>query len=401
MTLARALTVSVLAGLLAVTGSLAALAAAAGTSSRGCPGYSSGLVADLTDAQTANARVILAVGQQRAMPPRGLLIALMTAAQESGLRNLDHGDRDSLGLFQQRPSQGWGTPEQVRDPAYAAAAFYGGAGSPTRNPGLLNIPGWQTMPPSGAAQAVQRSAYPDAYARWETPARTWLAQLLPHGSADQVGGGCDGGSGASPAAQAAIAAAAKWLGTPYAWGGGDLNGPTRGIAQGAGTVGFDCSGLTRYAFAQAGIPLPRTAEQQWSAPGLRIATFAALQPGDLLFFATNPANPATIHHVAIALGHDSMIEAPRTGDVVRITQGISTNPYWAPEFAGALRVVAAASGGLTHRGGGDTSHHAPPGSTLCVKPALTWTPSAHADEGTVANCMDTQSLDHMQGRRHR
>ena len=174
-----------LAGLLAVTGSLAALAAAAGTSTRGCPAYSSGPVAELTDAQAANARAILAVGQQRAVPPRGLLIALMTAAQESGLRNLDHGDRDSLGLFQQRPTQGWGASDQVRDPAYAAAAFYGGPGSPTPNPGLLNIPGWQTMPLAAAAQAVQRSAYPDAYTRWETPARTWLTQLLPHGSVDQ------------------------------------------------------------------------------------------------------------------------------------------------------------------------------------------------------------------------
>lgn len=307
MTLARTLTVIVLAGLLAVTGALAALAAAAGTNTRGCPASSLQPVADLTDEQTANARVILAVGQQRAIPARGLLIALMTAAQESGLRNLDHGDRDSLGLFQQRPSQGWGTPEQVRDPAFAAAAFYGGPGSPTGNPGLLNLAGWQTMPLAAAAQAVQRSAYPDAYARWETPAGTWLTQLLPHGSADQVGGGCV--AGGSPAARAAITAAAKWLGTPYAWGGGDLNGPTRGIAQGAGTIGFDCSGLTHYAFAQAGILLPRTADQQWFAPGLRIATFAALQPGDLVFFATNPANPATIHHVAIALGHDSMIEA--------------------------------------------------------------------------------------------
>lgn len=339
MTPARTLTVSVLAGVLAVTGSLAGLAAA-GTSTRGCPAPSLEPVADLTDEQAANARVILAAGQQRAIPPQGLLIALMTAAQESGLRNLDHGDRDSLGLFQQRPTQGWGTPEQVRDPAYAAAAFYGGPGSPTPNPGLLNLPGWATMPLAAAAQAVQRSAYPDAYARWEPLARTWLTQLLPHGSVDQVGGGCDGGG--SPAAQAAaITAAAKWLGTPYAWGGGDLNGPTRGIAQGAGTVGFDCSGLTRYAYAQAGILLPRTADQQWSAPGLRIATFATLQPGDLIFFATNPANPATIHHVAIALGHDSMIEAPRTGDVVRITQGISTNSYWAPQFTGGLRIAAA------------------------------------------------------------
>ena len=80
------------------------------------------------------------------MSERGLLIALMTAAQESTLRNLEYGDRDSLGLFQQRPSMGWGTPAQVRDPAYAAAAFYGGPASPTSNPGLLSVPGWEAMP---------------------------------------------------------------------------------------------------------------------------------------------------------------------------------------------------------------------------------------------------------------
>ncbi len=90
-------------------------------------------MAGLTAEQAANVRVIVAVGQERGVPVRGLLVALMTAAQESGLQNLDYGDRDSLGLFQQRPSMGWGTAAQVRDPAYASAAFYGGSASPTTN----------------------------------------------------------------------------------------------------------------------------------------------------------------------------------------------------------------------------------------------------------------------------
>jgi tetratricopeptide (TPR) repeat protein len=90
--------------------------------------------------------------------------------QESELRNLSYGDRDSLGLFQQRPSAGWGTPEQVMDPVYAAQAFFGGPNSPTSGepPGLLDVDGWADMPLTQAAQAVQRSAFPDAYAQWWT-----------------------------------------------------------------------------------------------------------------------------------------------------------------------------------------------------------------------------------------
>ncbi len=297
-------------------------------------------VAALSAEQASNARVIVAVGQERRVPARGLLVALMTAAQESGLRNLDYGDRDSLGLFQQRPSMGWGTPAQVRDPAYAATAFYGGPHSPTGNRGLLSVPGWESMPLTAAAQAVQRSAFPTAYAKWEAPARVWLAEILEHPTALD----CGASSGSSPvvatgAAQVAITAAAQWLGTPYAWGGGSLTGPSEGFGIGAGTVGFDCSGLTRYAWAQAGILLPRTSREQWHAPGTRITSLAALQPGDLVFFATNTSDPATIHHVAIALGGDAMLEAPQTGDVVKVLSGISTNSFWAPRFIGGLRLT--------------------------------------------------------------
>ena len=133
----------------------------------------------MTDEMHQNAQTIVSVGRAAGVSEQGLVIALAAAAQESGLRNVDHGDRDSLGLFQQRPSIGWGTNEQVMDPHRASAAFFGGAGNP--NPGvtlgLLDIPGWESMSVTDAAQAVQISAHPDFYAKWEASARLWLSQL--------------------------------------------------------------------------------------------------------------------------------------------------------------------------------------------------------------------------------
>ena len=149
------------------------------------PGVSSapagvgGVVTRLTAEMEQNARIILGVGRSLGVSDYALVIALAAAAQESTLRNLNYGDRDSLGLFQQRPSTGWGTPAQVTDPVYASRLFFGGPTNPNRGVtrGLLDIPGWQSMTVTQAAQAVQRSAYPDAYAKWETSARAWLAQL--------------------------------------------------------------------------------------------------------------------------------------------------------------------------------------------------------------------------------
>ena len=129
--------------------------------------------------QAGNAQLIIRVGRELGVSDRGLQIALATAMQESWLRNLDWGDRDSLGLFQQRPSHGWGTPEQVRDPEHATRAFFGGPGDPNgnRTRGLLDYAGWEQLSLTDAAQAVQISAYPDRYARWEAPAAAWLAAL--------------------------------------------------------------------------------------------------------------------------------------------------------------------------------------------------------------------------------
>ena len=129
--------------------------------------------------QSENARLIIRIGRELGVSERGILIALGTAMQESWLRNLDWGDRDSLGLFQQRPSTGWGTAEQIRDRERSTRVFYGGASDPngTATRGLLDIPGWENLPYTDAAQAVQISAFPDRYAQWEQPATTWLAVL--------------------------------------------------------------------------------------------------------------------------------------------------------------------------------------------------------------------------------
>ncbi|MFI7597357.1 hypothetical protein [Actinoplanes sp. NPDC049681] len=107
--------------------------------------------------QMANAATISAVGVRRKMPEQAIVVALATALQESKLENLDNGDRDSVGLFQQRPSQGWGSVEQIQDPRYAAEKFYRA---------LKKVKGWKTMRVTEAAQKVQRSAYPNAYEKW-------------------------------------------------------------------------------------------------------------------------------------------------------------------------------------------------------------------------------------------
>jgi LysM repeat protein len=143
------------------------------------PASVGGTTTPLTSEMATNARTIIAVGKSLGVSDYGLVIALAAAMQESSLRNLNYGDRDSLGLFQQRPSSGWGTAAQVTDTVYASKLFFGGPSNPNKGKtqGLLDISGWQSMSVTRAAQAVQRSAYPDAYAKWESSARAWLAQL--------------------------------------------------------------------------------------------------------------------------------------------------------------------------------------------------------------------------------
>ncbi|MEH1166833.1 hypothetical protein V6V47_15755 [Micromonospora sp. CPCC 205539] len=121
--------------------------------------------------QIADAKAIIAATKKAGLPERAAVISIATSLQESKLENLGHlgdaNDHDSLGLFQQRPSSGWGTPEQITDPAYATTAFL---------KGLRQVDGWQDMPLTEAAQTVQVSAYPDAYAQWEQQAADLVAQ---------------------------------------------------------------------------------------------------------------------------------------------------------------------------------------------------------------------------------
>lgn len=130
--------------------------------------------------QRENAATIVQVGLALGMPERGLVIALATAMQESKLYNLGHlgerNDHDSLGLFQQRPSMGWGTEAQVTDPVYSATAFY---------LALQRVPGWESMELTVAAQSVQRSAFPNAYAKWEPDATALTQEILCNLGANQ------------------------------------------------------------------------------------------------------------------------------------------------------------------------------------------------------------------------
>ncbi len=125
----------------------------------------------LNEEQTANAKAIIAATKKAGLPERAAVISIATSLQESKLENLGHlgdqNDHDSLGLFQQRPSSGWGTPEQITNPEYATLAF---------EKGLKQVDGWQDMPLTQAAQTVQVSAYPDAYAQWEQQAADLVAQ---------------------------------------------------------------------------------------------------------------------------------------------------------------------------------------------------------------------------------
>lgn len=270
--------------------------------------------------QVANAQSIVAVGRRLNVPERGLAIAIATAMQESTLHNVPYGDRDSLGLFQQRTP--WGSRAERLDPATSAEMFFnGGRGG---QPGLLSIPNYLSMPLTLAAQEVQRSAFPDAYAKWEGLANRLLGLPMVADAkclADAVG-----------SSSGVVAAALKWLGTPYSWGGGGMEGPSFGIAHGAGTKGFDCSGLTRYAvFAATGRVLPRVASDQ--ARAMRKVPPDQIQAGDLLFFHAVGDPPGFFHHVGIADGKGGMVHAPRTGRTVEVVPNVLSSRYFATQLA--------------------------------------------------------------------
>jgi cell wall-associated NlpC family hydrolase len=292
--------------------------------------------------QLANARIIYAVGAGLGLPERAEIIAIATAMQESGLRNLPYGTSDSLGLFQQRPSEGWGTAAQIMDPVIAARSFY------LR---LASVAGWQSMPLTVAAQAVQRSSLPGAYAQWQ-PIATRLAASFDGGAgvpavpcatlaANVVPGGRDGGGSATlprryelpsstPLAVAqAIRFALDDLGTAYQFGGSctDARGPVMALH-------CDCSSLVQQAYRAAGIQLPRTTFQQVDA-GTPVYSLSQLRAGDLLFTAGSDGTPQDPGHVGMYIGDSLIVQAPMTGEDVQL----STLSSWKSAIVAIRRVV--------------------------------------------------------------
>ncbi|HEX6347739.1 MAG TPA: C40 family peptidase [Umezawaea sp.] len=252
---------------------------------------------NLKEDQRSTVAKIISIGQERKLPPLAWQVAIQAGMTESGLRPLDYGDRDSLGIFQMRPSMGWGSPAEVTDPQYAINKFYDV---------LLSVPDWESRRPGESAQAVERSAFPDRYHNWEAMAAFLIGELGQ--IADPAGCGQSNGAflATSAAAAKAIAFTKDQLGEPYLWGG---NGPDA----------WDCSGILVKAFATADIQIPRVANDQYMKGGAYLPVREA-QPGDLIFWANDPADPVTVHHVAMYLGGDEYIHAPQTGDVVKISK---------------------------------------------------------------------------------
>jgi cell wall-associated NlpC family hydrolase len=291
----------------------------------------------LDAAQLGNARIIYAVGAGLGLPEQAEIIAIATAMQESTLQNLPSGTADSLGLFQQRPSQGWGTVAQIMDPVLAAHAFYSR---------LAAVPGWQELPLTAAAQAVQRSAYPAAYARWQPAATGLAASFAGSTGADPADSCATLTAHAAPASGAAlprdyqlpastpvaVALAIRFalgqIGTTYQFG-----GTCTGARSADMSLHCDCSSLVQQAYRAGGITLPRTTYAQ-AGIGQPVSWPGALRAGDLLFTAGADGTASNPGHVGLYIGDGLVVQAPHTGALVQI------NPLamWAPQIVAIRRV---------------------------------------------------------------
>ncbi|MGI8753304.1 MAG: C40 family peptidase [Acidimicrobiales bacterium] len=293
----------------------------------------SGPVPSLSAAQAANAEVIVAVANTLGAGQRGAQLALMTAMTESSLTNDPPGvgGGGSVGLFQQIATDGWGTVAQEEDPTQAAGMFV---------QRLLTVPGWSTIPPWQAAQAVQRSGAGQATdgaanygPNWQ-PAATLLASV-DHLSTTSAtcGQGAPGSVPAGPAANhglptdysvpatatptevTAITYALAQLGKGYVWAA-------------AGPDVFDCSGLTMMAWAAAGVTIDHYTGTQLQE-GSAVPGVANISPGDLVLIPGSDGTVAAPGHVGIYLGY-GLVES-----AVDPAQGIIVQT-WANFTAGGL-----------------------------------------------------------------
>ncbi|WP_184485354.1 C40 family peptidase [Saccharopolyspora gloriosae] len=288
-----------------------------------------------TGEQMTNAQTITGIVEQRQLPQRAAVLALSTAIVESDLVNVHHGDRDSLGLFQQRPSQGWGSAEQVTNPVYATNTFLDH---------LVELDDWYEMPPGVAQQTVQASAFPDRYAPQEAPAselmnRFWRGPDNPpptNGAEPAAVCGDPGGAStpldpqklppgyrlpAEPTRRAAVQYALAQLGKPYVFG---AKGPDA----------FDCSGLMQAAWAHAGVPISAGTTSQVH-DGRAVAALGQIAPGDLVFIPGSLGSPSNPRHVGMYAGHGLIVNAydESTGVVLEQLDA------WEPQVVAIRRVA--------------------------------------------------------------
>ncbi|OXN01257.1 cobalt transporter [Bifidobacterium vansinderenii] len=209
----------------------------------------------LNPTQAANAALITRIAIDRGLPDHAATVALATAMQESKLTNIAYGDLDSVGLFQQRPSQGWGTVDQLTDETYAANAFYDA---------LVKVPDWQTIPTEDAAQEVQRSGYPDLYANWDGLARAW-AQAL---TGEVTAGATCALEPASVSDRDGLAAA---LGKTF---------PTIGVATGAASATGGSASPSASASSASSSPASSSASAADDAKTLKLTLPAGLSDAD-------------------------------------------------------------------------------------------------------------------------
>ena len=330
---AAALPFAVLLGVALAAEASGALAPAAASPLTACgsapvkPGVGADGRPALNATQIGNAQIIYTVAEDLQLPARAPVIAIATAMQESRLRNLTSGDADSLGLFQQRPSQGWGSPADILNPAYAASAFYAH---------LIQVASWQTLPLTVAAQDVQHSGDPGAYAKWESLADALVSTFsgaatacltgngghVPASGTTQLPAGFTLPTGTPVAVRVAIGYAVAQLGKPYIWGG-------------TGPAGYDCSGLVMMAYLAVGIALPRTTFQQVLV-GTAVYGTGQLAPGDLLFSAGSDGTAANPGHVGMYIGSELVIEAPQSGEPVMITPLAG---YWQQNTVAIRRIT--------------------------------------------------------------
>ena len=301
----------------------------------------------------SNGAQVIKAGQDMHLDAWTITVGVMTAMGESGMQELTYGDAagpDSRGMFAQRDyPEIYGTLADRMNPYISSKNYF---------KTLIAVPGYHSMTPTHAAHAAQRNADPEHYTRWWTQAVSFVATLTADPSliaslpAATSSAGCLNGQpvgGTAPGAPAAgqgsaaqiVAAGQTQLGVPYSWGGGSINGPTKGVytssgLDGTNTVGFDCSGLVLFSvYRGIGVQMPRTADSQiWWTGNSHVTIsliprdYTQMRPGDLIGFSENGTGaPGSFGHIGIYVGGGQMLEAPHPGDVVKIFNLQTSSSY--------------------------------------------------------------------------